>query len=205
MEPYWDLAEKLDIPGWNSHRDRPSWSDLSRCQRVSSSAAQRTYTGRGTGSSPSTQGVHHARWLSDARRSASPHVRAPARVRRDWRLLSTLSHAAHSIDSWKESSEAGYGRRVMFGTDHMVWPGTIERSIRVVEEAPFSERRAEEGHLLQQRGEVPAAERYRDRSSPRNVILWPSTLGRLMPALMVRRFPSSGQRRLLPNYRHRVR
>jgi predicted TIM-barrel fold metal-dependent hydrolase len=32
---------------------------------------------------------------------------------------------------------AGYGRRVMFGTDHMVWPETIERSIRVIEEAPF--------------------------------------------------------------------
>jgi len=33
--------------------------------------------------------------------------------------------------------EAGYGQRVMFGSDHMVWPGTIERSIDVIEEAPF--------------------------------------------------------------------
>lgn len=33
--------------------------------------------------------------------------------------------------------EAGYGKRVMFGSDHMVWPETIERSIRVIEEAPF--------------------------------------------------------------------
>ena len=33
--------------------------------------------------------------------------------------------------------EAGFGHRVMFGSDEMVWPGVIERSIRVIEEAPF--------------------------------------------------------------------
>ncbi len=33
--------------------------------------------------------------------------------------------------------EAGFGARVMFGTDQMVWPGVIERSIAAIEEAPF--------------------------------------------------------------------
>jgi predicted TIM-barrel fold metal-dependent hydrolase len=33
--------------------------------------------------------------------------------------------------------EAGFGKRVMFGTDQMVWPGVIERSIKVIEDAPF--------------------------------------------------------------------
>ena len=33
--------------------------------------------------------------------------------------------------------DAGYGKRVLFGSDQMVWPETIERGIRVVEEAPF--------------------------------------------------------------------
>lgn len=33
--------------------------------------------------------------------------------------------------------EAGYGKRVMFGSDQMVWPGVIERSVKVIEEAPF--------------------------------------------------------------------
>lgn len=33
--------------------------------------------------------------------------------------------------------EAGYGKRVMFGSDHMVWPGTIERSISVIKDASF--------------------------------------------------------------------
>jgi hypothetical protein len=33
--------------------------------------------------------------------------------------------------------EAGYGDRVMFGTDQMIWPGTIEPAVRVIERAPF--------------------------------------------------------------------
>ena len=33
--------------------------------------------------------------------------------------------------------EAGFGNRVMYGTDQMVWPGVIERSIAAIEEAPF--------------------------------------------------------------------
>lgn len=33
--------------------------------------------------------------------------------------------------------EAGFGDRVMFGTDQMIWPGAIERAVAVIEEAPF--------------------------------------------------------------------
>ncbi len=33
--------------------------------------------------------------------------------------------------------DAGFGNRVMFGSDQMVWPGVIERSISVIKEAPF--------------------------------------------------------------------
>ena len=33
--------------------------------------------------------------------------------------------------------EAGFGNRVMFGSDQMVWPETIGRSIKVINEAPF--------------------------------------------------------------------
>jgi len=34
-------------------------------------------------------------------------------------------------------TDAGYGNRVMFGSDQMIWPGTIERGIQVIEEASF--------------------------------------------------------------------
>lgn len=33
--------------------------------------------------------------------------------------------------------EAGFGKRVMFGSDQMVWPGAIEKAIDVIEQAPF--------------------------------------------------------------------
>ena len=33
--------------------------------------------------------------------------------------------------------DSGFGNRVMFGSDQMVWPGVIEPSIRIIEEAPF--------------------------------------------------------------------
>jgi hypothetical protein len=33
--------------------------------------------------------------------------------------------------------EAGFGKRVMFGSDQMVWPGVIERAIEAVDSADF--------------------------------------------------------------------
>ena len=33
--------------------------------------------------------------------------------------------------------EAGFGDRITFGSDQMVWPGVIERSVKVIEDAPF--------------------------------------------------------------------
>src|SRR5262245_36428149 len=36
--------------------------------------------------------------------------------------------------------DAGFTNRVMFGSDQMVWPGTIERAIAVIAEAPFLSR-----------------------------------------------------------------
>lgn len=33
--------------------------------------------------------------------------------------------------------DAGFGKRVMFGSDQMVWPETMERSIDIINDAPF--------------------------------------------------------------------
>jgi predicted TIM-barrel fold metal-dependent hydrolase len=33
--------------------------------------------------------------------------------------------------------DAGFGRRVMFGSDQIVWPGVIEPCIAIIQEAPF--------------------------------------------------------------------
>jgi predicted TIM-barrel fold metal-dependent hydrolase len=33
--------------------------------------------------------------------------------------------------------DAGFAARVMFGSDHMVWPGMVEHGIKLIEAAPF--------------------------------------------------------------------
>lgn len=37
----------------------------------------------------------------------------------------------------REIVDAGYGDRVMFGSDQMIWPGVIEPAIAAIEDAPF--------------------------------------------------------------------
>mgnify|MGYP001125489844 CR=1 FL=1 len=37
----------------------------------------------------------------------------------------------------KGVTDAGFSNRIMFGSDHMIWPEVLERSIAVIEEAPF--------------------------------------------------------------------
>ncbi|MBC7986877.1 MAG: amidohydrolase family protein [Sphingomonadaceae bacterium] len=37
----------------------------------------------------------------------------------------------------RELIDAGYGDRIMFGSDQMIWPGVIEPAIRTIEEAEF--------------------------------------------------------------------
>ena len=37
----------------------------------------------------------------------------------------------------RELVDAGYGDRIMFGSDQMIWPGVIEASIRTIEKASF--------------------------------------------------------------------
>ena len=40
-------------------------------------------------------------------------------------------------DFLRELVEAGYGDRIMFGSDQMIWPGVIDASVRAIEDAPF--------------------------------------------------------------------
>jgi uncharacterized protein len=37
----------------------------------------------------------------------------------------------------RELVEAGFGDRILFGSDQMIWPGVIEPAVRTIEEAPF--------------------------------------------------------------------
>jgi uncharacterized protein len=50
----------------------------------------------------------------------------------DWGLPRKQFH-----DHLRRLIEGGYGKRILFGSDAMVWPGTIDVAIQSIETAPF--------------------------------------------------------------------
>jgi predicted TIM-barrel fold metal-dependent hydrolase len=136
MEPYWDLAEKLDIPvgihigngppgviylGADGYRARLH-SALTLEEVLVRHPDLRVY-------------IMHAGYplIDDllAVMYAHPQVYVGVGV-----IIYTQPRSAF-YGFLQRILEAGYGKRVMFGSDQMVWPETIERSIRIIEEARF--------------------------------------------------------------------
>jgi len=136
MEPYWALAEELDIPvgihigtgppgviylGASGYRARLH-SALTLEEVLVRHPGLRVY-------------IMHAGFpmLDDllALMYAHPQVYVDVGV-----IVFTQTRASF-YGYLRGIVETGFGNRVMFGSDQMVWPGVIERSIAVIEEAPF--------------------------------------------------------------------
>jgi len=136
MRPYWALAEELDIPvgihigtgppgaiylGYESYRGRLH-SALTLEEVLVRHKRLRVY-------------IMHAGYplLDDllTLMYAHPQVHVEVGV-----IAYSLPRAAF-YRYLQGITDAGYGNRVMFGSDQMVWPGTIERAIATIEEAPF--------------------------------------------------------------------
>lgn len=136
LEPYWALAEKLDIPvgihvgtgpfgviymGSTGYRARMH-SALTMEEVLVRHPKLRVY-------------LMHAGYpmIDDllALLYAHPQVHVDTGV-----IIFTQPRAAF-YRYFQRITEAGFANRVMFGSDQMVWPGVIERSIKVIEDAPF--------------------------------------------------------------------
>ena len=136
MDPYWELAEELDIPvgihigtgppgviylGTDGYRARLH-SALTLEDVLVRHPGLRVY-------------IMHAGYpmIDDllAVMYAHPQVHVGVGV-----IVYTQPRPAF-YGFLQRLMEAGYGKRVMFGSDQMVWPETIERGLRVIEEAPF--------------------------------------------------------------------
>jgi len=50
----------------------------------------------------------------------------------DWAFPRAQFH-----DALRRMIDAGFGKRILFGSDGMYWPGAIGEAIRAIEEAPF--------------------------------------------------------------------
>jgi uncharacterized protein len=136
LEPYWALAEQLDIPvqihvgtgpfgviymGASGYRARMH-SALTMEEVLAKHPKLRVY-------------LAHAGYpmIDDllALLYAHPQVYVDTGV-----IVFTQPRAAF-YRYLQRIIEAGFGERVMFGSDQMVWPGVIERSIKVIEDASF--------------------------------------------------------------------
>ena len=136
MEPYWELAEELDIPvgihigpgpsgaiylGFSGYRARLH-SALTMEEVLVRNPHLRVY-------------IMHAGYpmLNDllALLYAHPQVYVDIGV-----IVYTQPRPAF-YRYLRAIVEAGFGKRVMFGSDQMVWPGTIKRAVDVIQEAPF--------------------------------------------------------------------
>ena len=136
LEPYWALAEKLDIPvgihvgtgppgviymGADGYRARMH-SALTMEEVLVRHPHLRVY-------------LAHAGYpmIDDllALMYAHPQVYVDVGV-----IVYTQPRAAF-YRYLQRIEEGGFGKRVMFGSDQMVWPGVIDRAIKVINDAPF--------------------------------------------------------------------
>jgi predicted TIM-barrel fold metal-dependent hydrolase len=136
LEPYWALAESLDIPvgihmGPGSPGDPYIGSPLYRARNSSALGLEETL-------------VRHPRlrvyimhagypFIADLRAVLFTHPQVYVDIAA---IVGTEPRAAF-YRYLQELVEAGYGDRIMFGTDPGLWPGLIEASIEVIEQAPF--------------------------------------------------------------------
>lgn len=136
MEPYWQLAEQLDIPvGYHLGTTPPGASYLAW---------------------PNTRGRLHSALLLEDVLVKHPKLRLyvmhAGYPMLDDMLTMLYQHPQLHVDVGvivytqprpafyrylQAIVDAGFANRLMFGSDQMVWPGAIERSIAVINEAPF--------------------------------------------------------------------
>lgn len=136
LEPYWALATELDIPvGIHMGPGPPGMIYLLPSgyrARLSSALTIEEVLARHPGLRVV---VMHAGYpfLDDllGLLDAHPHVYVEVGIIVFWFPRAAFYRFLQGI------VEAGFGNRVMFGSDQMIWPEIIERSIAVIEEAPF--------------------------------------------------------------------
>ena len=135
MAPYWALAEELDLPvGVHLHPGRPGEPHAgygARGRLISALTLEEVL-------------VRHPRLRVYVMHAGYPLLDdllallyGHPQVYVDVGAIVFFEPRAAFYRYLRAIVEAGFGNRVMFGSDQILWPETIERSIAVIEEAPF--------------------------------------------------------------------
>jgi predicted TIM-barrel fold metal-dependent hydrolase len=136
MEPYWALAEELDIPvGIHVGTGPPGvtymGSEGYRARLHSALTMEEVL-------------VRHPRLRVYLMHAGYPMIDdlltllyAHPQVHVDVGVIVYTQPRAAFYRYLERIVEAGFESRILFGSDQMVWPETIERAVKVIEEAPF--------------------------------------------------------------------
>lgn len=135
MEPYWALAEELDVPvGVHMGEGPPGGAHLFPEYRIR------------FGNPLLLEDVLHRHpklrlWVMHY---GSPMIEEMIAIMQSYpQVYVDISPnlwrypRAHFYRQLQTLIDAGFGERVMYGSDQMLWPGVIEPAIAVIEEAPF--------------------------------------------------------------------
>lgn len=136
LEPYWALAEELDIPvGIHMGSGGPGDPYFgSPGFRARNSSALRLEEVLARHPKLRVYMMHAGYPLLDDLRAV---MFAHPQLYVDISMIVYAEPRPAFYRYLQELVEAGYGDRVMFGSDQMIWPGIIEPSIRAIEDAPF--------------------------------------------------------------------
>jgi len=135
LEPYWALAEELDVPvGIHLGPGGPAEPYASPGYRARNSSALGLEEVLVRHPDLRVYIMHAGYPLIDDLRALMfnyPHVYV------DVASIDYTEPRAAFYAYLREIVEAGYGDRIMFGSDQMIWPGVIEPAIAAIEDAPF--------------------------------------------------------------------
>jgi len=136
MEPYWALAEELDIPVAIHMGEGPPGAPYLGFPRYRVRLGSPLLLEEVLTRHPSLRicVMHYGSPLVDEMIAI---LQSYPQVYVDTGGIQWLYPRAYFYEQLKRLVDAGFGKRVMFGSDQMIWPGVIEPAIAIIKQAPF--------------------------------------------------------------------
>ena len=136
LEPYWALAEELDIPAALHVGPGPPGAVTLGIKTFRMAAGDPLLLEEVLVKHPKLRlYVMHAGWPNADRMIALMYAFPQVCV--DTGVIDYTQPRPEFHAYLKRLVEAGYGKRIMFGSDQMVWPGAMGPAIEAITSAPF--------------------------------------------------------------------
>ena len=137
LEPYWKLAEELDLPvGLHVGPGPPGAAVIGAAPAYRMRLSDPLLLDDVLARHPHLRlYVMHAGWPNADRMIGLLYAHPQVYV--DTAVIDWTQPRAEFWGYLKRLVEAGYGRRILFGSDQMVWPQALPAAVAAIREAPF--------------------------------------------------------------------